>query len=102
MKKYPEGFGTCPTRGSLRAAGSGRFSILLAKRGVRVTHFDISTPMIERAKELAKEAGVLGNMEFVQGALEDLSAYKDGQFDLVLSFDAPVLYSWPNQDNVLG
>ena len=27
-------------------AGSGRFSILLAKHGCRVTHFDISQPMI--------------------------------------------------------
>lgn len=34
-------------------AGSGRFSILLAKHGCRVTHFDISQPMIDKAKELA-------------------------------------------------
>lgn len=83
-------------------AGSGRFSILLARHGVRVTHFDISAPMIDRAKELAREAGVLDNMEFVQGALEDLSAYRDGQFDLVLSFDAPVSYTYPKQERVIG
>ena len=83
-------------------AGSGRFSILLAKRGLRVTHFDISKPMIEKARELAAEAGVLDRMEFVQGALEDLSAYRDGQFDLVFSFDAPVSYTWPNQERVIG
>ena len=34
-------------------AGSGRFSILLAKQGCRVTHFDISQPMIDKARELA-------------------------------------------------
>ena len=83
-------------------AGCGRFSILLAKRGCRVTHFDISQPMLDKAKELAAEAGVLGNMEFVQGALEDLSAYGDGQFDMVLSFDAPVSYTYPNQEKVIG
>lgn len=83
-------------------AGSGRFSILLAKRGLRVTHFDISRPMLEKARELAEKAGVLDRMEFVEGALEDLSAYQDGQFDLVLSFDAPVSYTWPNQERVLG
>ncbi len=83
-------------------AGCGRFSILLAKRGVRVTHFDISRPMLEKARELAAEAGVLDRMEFVEGALEDLSAYGDGQFDLVLSFDAPVSYTWPNQEKVIG
>lgn len=83
-------------------AGCGRFSILLAKRGVRVTHFDISRPMLNKAKELAGEAGVLDRMEFVQGALEDLSAYRDGQFDLVLSFDAPVSYTYPHQEQVIG
>ncbi len=93
--------------GSIRTAfdggaGCGRFSILLAKHGVRVTHFDISQPMLDKAKELAAQAGVLGNMEFVQGALEDLSAYGDGQFDMVLSFDAPVPYTYPNQEKVIG
>lgn len=83
-------------------AGSGRFSILLAKRGLRVTHFDISRPMLEKARQLAEAEGVLDRMEFVEGALEDLSAYGDGQFDLVLSFDAPVSYTWPNQEKVIG
>lgn len=83
-------------------AGCGRFSILLAKHGVRVTHFDISRPMLDKARELAAEAGVLDRMEFVQGALEDLSAYRDGQFDLVLSFDAPVSYTYPHQEQVIG
>ena len=83
-------------------AGSGRFSILLAKQGLRVTHFDISRPMLDKARELAAAQGVLDRMEFVQGALEDLSAYRDGQFDLVLSFDAPISYTWPNQEKVIG
>ena len=39
-------------------AGSGRFSILLAKNGCEVTHFDISQPMIDKAKELAEREGV--------------------------------------------
>ena len=83
-------------------AGCGRFSILLAKRGCKVTHFDISQPMLDKARELAAEAGVLDNMEFIQGALEDLSAYRDEQFDMVISFDAPVSYTWPNQEKVIG
>ena len=138
MKRYPEGSGTCPTRGRFQSrreetfiddivqkdhlerqvlaaieggdirtafdggAGSGRFSILLARHGAKVTHFDISAPMIARAKELAKEAGALDNMEFVEGALEDLSAYGDGEFDLVLSFDTPVSYTYPNQERVIS
>ena len=83
-------------------AGSGRFSILLAKRGIHVTHFDISLPMLEKAKELAAAEGVLENITFVQGALEDLSAYGDGSFDLVMSFDAPISYTWPNHEKVIS
>ena len=83
-------------------AGSGRFSILLAKRGCRVTHFDISQPMIDKARELAEATGVLDRITFVKGALEDLSAYADRSFDLVISFDAPVSYTWPNQERVIA
>ena len=83
-------------------AGSGRFSILLAKQGCHVTHFDISQPMIDKAKELAEQAGVSGRITFVKGALEDLGDYQDHAFDLVMSFDAPVSYTWPNQERVLS
>ena len=83
-------------------AGSGRFSILLAKQGCRVTHFDISQPMIDKARQLAEKEGVLDRITFVKGALEDLGAYRDREFDLVMSFDAPVSYTWPNQKTVIG
>ena len=83
-------------------AGSGRFSILLAKHGCRVTHFDISQPMIDKAKELAEKEGVAERITFVKGALEDLSAYPDNAFDMAVSFDAPVSYTWPNQEKVIG
>ena len=59
-------------------AGSGRFSILLAKLGIHVVHFDISRPMIAKAEELARAADVdAANITFVLGALEDLSMYRD-------------------------
>ena len=83
-------------------AGCGRVSILLARQGCRVTHFDISQPMIDKARALAAEAGVSDRIEFVRGALEDLSAYADRAFDLVISFDAPVSYTWPNQEKVIA
>ena len=82
-------------------AGCGRFSILLAKQGLRVTHFDISQPMIDKARELAAQAGVLDRIVFVRGALEDLSAYADRSFDLVISFDAPISYTYPNQERTI-
>ena len=83
-------------------AGSGRFSILLAKHGVKVTHFDISQPMIDKAREIAEREGVIDNITFVKGELEDLSAYADKSFDLVMSFDAPISYTYPNQEKVIG
>ena len=83
-------------------AGCGRFSILLAKHGVKVTHFDISQPMIDKAKEIAEKEGVSQNITFVKGALEDLSAYEDHSFDLVMSFDSPISYTYPNQEKVIG
>lgn len=83
-------------------AGCGRFSILLAKHGCQVTHFDISQPMIDKAKELAEKAGVLDNITFVKGALEDLSAYENKSFDMVISFDAPISYTYPKQKQVMG
>lgn len=83
-------------------AGCGRFSILLAKQGCKITHFDISQPMIDKAKELAEKAGVSDRITFVKGALEDLSAYPAKAFDLVLSFDAPISYTYPNQEHVIS
>lgn len=83
-------------------AGCGRFSILLAKHGCEVTHFDISQPMIDKAKELAGKEGVLDKITFIKGALEDLEAFKDKSFDMVISFDAPISYTYPNQERVIG
>lgn len=83
-------------------AGCGRFSILLAKQGCEVTHFDISQPMIDKAKELAAKEGVLEKITFVKGALEDLSAFADHAFDMVISFDAPISYTYPHQEKVIG
>lgn len=83
-------------------AGCGRFSILLAKQGCEVTHFDISQPMIDKAKELAEKAGVLDKITFVKGALEELEEFKDKSFDMVISFDAPISYTYPNQEHVIS
>ena len=83
-------------------AGYGRFSIPLAKRGLHVTHFDISEVMIAKAQEIAAREGVLNKMTFVHGFLEDLKAYRDKQFDLVMSFDAPISYTYPKHEEVIG
>lgn len=83
-------------------AGSGRFSILIARQGVKVTHFDISQPMIDKARKTAQREGVAARIEFVLGSLEDLTQYRDGQFDMVLCTDAPISYTYPRQEEVIG
>jgi ubiquinone/menaquinone biosynthesis C-methylase UbiE len=82
-------------------AGYGRFSILLAKHGLQVTHFDISVPMIEKAIEIAKKEGVYNNITFIKGNLENLDQFEDKQFDMVLSFDSPISYTYPNHYQVI-
>lgn len=83
-------------------AGCGRFSILLAKQGCNVTHFDISRPMIDKAKELAAQQGVLDRINFIRGALEDIGDYADDSFDMAISFDSPISYTYPHQERVIA
>lgn len=82
-------------------AGCGRFSILLAKHGIHVTHFDISRSMLDKAYRLASNADVLDNITFVEGALEDLSDFDDKGFDMVISFDSPISYTYPRHEEVI-
>jgi 2-polyprenyl-3-methyl-5-hydroxy-6-metoxy-1,4-benzoquinol methylase len=77
-------------------AGTGRFTIPLALRGLKVTHLDISLSMLKKAKENAANAGLSDNITFVHGKIGNLSKFADGAFDLVISCDAPVSYVYPN------
>lgn len=77
-------------------AGTGRFSIPLARQGFRVTHLDISQGMIDTARQLAQDAGVLDRMRFELGRVGDLTQYEDGRFDLVICCDAPISYTYPD------
>lgn len=98
IERHLEGVGTVLDAGG----GTGRFSVWLAKLGYRVTHLDISVPMLEKARERAEEAGVAGRISFVHGKLTDLTAYPDGGFDLAISLDAPVSYTYPHHGRVIG
>lgn len=81
--------------------GTGRFSIWLAEKGYEVTHLDISEPMLTTARERARAAGVEDRITFVQKRITDLSEYAEGRFDLVISFDAPVSYTYPRHFEVI-
>jgi 2-polyprenyl-3-methyl-5-hydroxy-6-metoxy-1,4-benzoquinol methylase len=82
-------------------AGWGRFSVMLAKMGLEVTHFDISQAMIDKAKEIAAHEGVFDKITFITGSLDDLTRFTDKQFDMVLSFDSPISYTYPNHGEVI-
>ena len=68
-------------RGVDLGCGSGRFTGLLAERCTEVLAVDIADREIDIAR--TKRAG--RNIEYRQSSLLDVSAEKDGQFDVVLS-----------------
>jgi SAM-dependent methyltransferase len=75
-------------------AGTGRFSIPLARQGFHATHLDISQGMTDTARQLAQEAGVLDRMRFDRGRVGDLTHHEHGTFDLVICCDAPITYTY--------
>ncbi|MDF4405547.1 methyltransferase domain-containing protein, partial [Vibrio parahaemolyticus] len=64
--------------------GEGHFSRKLAALGHQIILCDLSEEMLERARELAKEEGIIGNMQFVYCAVQDIAEYVDEPVDLVL------------------
>lgn len=62
--------------------GLGRTAVHLARHFEVVDAVDISAGMIERARELSPP----GNVRFGVVSGEDLEAFEDGRFDLVVSF----------------
>jgi len=52
--------------------------------------------MIDTARQLAQDAGVLDRMRFERGRVGDLTQYENGTFDLVVCCDAPISYTYPD------
>ena len=69
---------------------TGAFSIPLAKRGLHLTHLDLSLEMLAIAREKAQ--GV-ANVEFLEGNASDLSRFSDRSFDLVLNQDGAISFA---------
>lgn len=76
-------------------AGTGKYSIELARRGLQVTHLDLSPAMIEAAQAKAAPLS-LKNITFVEGNICDLSRYPSRGFDLVISLDHPITLCGPD------
>jgi SAM-dependent methyltransferase len=73
--------------------GPGRFSIVAARTGARLTCLDISDTQLKTAKEKIQTAGLTDKVDkFIQGDICDLSMFKDGQFDVVICLGAVLSY----------
>jgi ubiquinone/menaquinone biosynthesis C-methylase UbiE len=82
--------------------GAGRYSIEFAKKGCKVTLFDISDEQLKIAKEKICEANVEENIEgFFQGDIRDLSQFMDEEFDIVICYGAPLSYVLDNRDKAI-
>jgi len=64
------------------ACGTGHHAIALAREGYRATGVDLSSCMIDRARERADQAGV--PVDFRVGGLTDLAEVAPGPFDAVI------------------
>ncbi|HZP97476.1 MAG TPA: class I SAM-dependent methyltransferase [Candidatus Limnocylindria bacterium] len=63
------------------AGGGGWDPILFAELGAETTLFDLSPRQLATVRALARERGT--KLRFVRGDMRDLSAFGDGEFDLV-------------------
>lgn len=79
-------------------AGTGAFSIPLAKKGLSVTHLDFSPSMLKIASQKASH---LKNITFVKGNAVDLSPFPDCSFDLVLNMDGAISFCGPQAERAI-
>ncbi|MCI0695956.1 class I SAM-dependent methyltransferase [candidate division KSB1 bacterium] len=80
-------------------AGTGAFSIPLAKKGYKVTHIDLSSKMIDYAKEKAKD---IHDIEFIEASGHKLNFLNDKSFDLVLNLDGAISFSGNKANEVIS
>lgn len=78
------------------ACGPGRYAIPLARRGIRVTGVDLSTFLLEKARERASAEEV--DVEWVQADMRDYAA--DPPVDLVLNLFTSFGYFDDDRDNL--
>lgn len=76
-------------------AGTGRYSIALAKEGYNVTSVELVESNLNVLKENSKG---LSNLRSYQGDALDLSRFEDGEFDITLSFGP--MYHLYNEDDI--
>jgi ubiquinone/menaquinone biosynthesis C-methylase UbiE len=82
-----------PKKGLVLDAGGGpgRYTIELAKRGYEIVLMDLVPENLQFAKKRMKTLRLLPQIRaFVEGSIEDLSAFPNGHFDAVLCLGGPL------------
>jgi SAM-dependent methyltransferase len=80
------------------AGGGGWDPVLFAELGAATTLFDISKRQLATVRALARDRGT--KLRFVQGDMRDLSAFTDGEFDIVSHHHSMVFV--PDASRVIG
>jgi SAM-dependent methyltransferase len=80
------------------AGGGGWDAVLFAELGAATTLFDISKRQLATVRALARDRGT--KVRFVQGDMRDLSAFSDGEFDIVNHHHSLVFV--PDAKRVIG
>ena len=75
-------------------AGTGRYSIALAKEGFHVSAIELTE---KNLKELKEKANGIANIEAFQGDALDLGRFEDDTFDVTLSF-GPMYHLYDEKD----
>jgi SAM-dependent methyltransferase len=79
-------------------SGPGRFSIVAARAGAKVTVLDISDKQLETARQKITAAGLNENIEnFIRADICDLSMFADAQYDLVVCYGGALSYVCENR-----
>ncbi len=80
------------------AGGGGWDAVLFAELGATTALFDISKRQLATVRALARDRGT--KLRFVQGDMRDLSAFADGEFDIVSHHHSMVFV--PDANRVIG
>lgn len=78
------------------AAGTGRFTVMLAERGANVVGIDISAPMLDRGRLKVASTEMQGTIQFVRGDAARLP-FPDNHFDAVFAMRFFHLVPTPEQ-----
>lgn len=101
LTKYLDNIATNKNRSDIKVldigAGTGRYSIALAKEGYNVSAIELVKHNVSRLKQYASNNGV--NVDARQGNALKLNKYEDESFDLTLLF-GPMYHLFGDEDKI--